>query len=137
MKLATTFLLILFTLTTSSAKGEEGKKKNTLNFIMNTPDEKLKEFYSKFREKTSILEFLQGLAIETYPKVVPVAPVVEVNLHHSFITTVYFPEGSKLIKAVSLSFGRLFRNSRRHFPPQSPFWAVSPIRCPYKQSAWE
>jgi len=68
---------------------------------MNAPNERLEEFYAKFREKTSILEFLQGLAIETYPKVVPAAPVVEVNLHHSFITTVYFPEGSRLLKVVA------------------------------------
>jgi len=90
---------------------------------MQTPDKDLENGIKLLRDKISVLQLFKGIYVELYPKVQPIAPIVKVSLHPSFITTISFPEGTEIIRAVASFKPKhfVYRNNVLEIQPSKDF----------------
>ena len=101
-------LIVSCSLTNSWADGNN--KVNSLQEVYNTSDKQLKGIYNGFVHKEQVLQLLDGLYVSSVPEVLPLSPFTTVYLHHSFITMIQFPKGSKILDAnVSFAFKRFIK----------------------------
>jgi len=96
-----------FTPTTSFA--EEFKKDDSLPLLYSVPDDRLKEAYREFLNKEEMFNFIDGLRVAVYPKLVPLKGVIYLKVHPQFITTVVFPDGFQIESAVASFKPKLLR----------------------------